>query len=108
MTTPTAWSMAVAGMDTAVFGTLGNRAWLNDATADDPPILGMYEAPWTAPPVGRVRTALSEPSFSVRDITAAGISKGDRLRVERYGSFVVVDLQPDGSGETLLIIRPNP
>ena len=108
MTTPTAWDMAVAGMDTAVFATLSNRAWLNDATDDDPPILGMFEAPWTAPPVGRVRTSLSEPSFAVRDITAAGINKGDRLRVENYGSFVVVDKQPDGSGETLVILRPQP
>lgn len=106
--TPTPWDAAVSSMDAAVFGTLGNRAWLNDATADDQLILGMYEAPWTAPPVGRVRTALSEPSFAVRDDTAAGFAKGDRLRVEHYGNFVVVDMQPDGSGETLLILRPQP
>lgn len=89
-----------ARLDDAVFATLSDRAWLGSQ-----PLAGMFYAPWLAPALGQLKTAIREPHFTVRDAVAARISEGQLLRVDGQGEYIVLRLQPDGSGLTALILR---
>ena len=60
---------------------------------------------WLAPALGGLKTHIREPHFTVRDDVAARVREGDVLTVGRHGEFEVLDLQPDGSGLTAIILR---
>lgn len=95
-----AWGELIASMDDTVFDVLSDSAWLAGEE-----LAGMFYAPWLAPSLGGMKTHIREPHFTVRDDVAARVREGDVLTVGRHGEFEVLDLQPDGSGLTAIILR---
>jgi hypothetical protein len=90
----------IAEMDTAVFDSLGDQALI-----DGLPAQGMFAAPWLQPMIGKLNTGLREPHFVVRDEQAHGVIKNSRVSVAGQGEYSVVNLEPDGSGLTVLVLR---
>jgi len=95
----------VADLDTAVFEALSDEVQI-DGKPD--PVMGMFYSPWLDVEVMRgQRTGLREPFVILRDADAAGVRQ--RTRVRALGDvFSVIELQPDGSGTTKLVLRPEP
>jgi len=95
----------VADLDTAVFEALSDEVEI-DGKPD--PVMGMFYSPWLdVETVRGQRTGLREPFVMLRDADAAGVRQ--RTRVQALGDvFSVMELQPDGSGMTKLILRPEP
>lgn len=95
-----AWDELTASMDNTVFDVVADCAWLEDKE-----LAGMFYAPWLAPPLGGMKTHIREPHFTVRDGVAPRVRVGDVLTVGKHGEFEVLDLRPDGSGLTAIILR---
>ena len=95
----------VADLDTAVFEALSDAVEI-DGKPD--PVMGMFYSPWLdVEPMRGQRSGLREPFVVLRDADAAGIRQ--RARLQALGEhFSVVDVQPDGSGTTKLVLRPEP
>ncbi|MGN6259101.1 MAG: head-tail joining protein [Ralstonia sp.] len=95
----------VADLDTAVFEALSDEVEI-DGKPD--PVMGMFYSPWLdVETVRGQRTGLREPFVILRDADAAGVRQ--RTRVQALGDvFSVMELQPDGSGMTKLVLRPEP
>ena len=95
----------MADLDTAVFEALSDEVEI-DGKPD--PVMGMFYSPWLDVETMRgQRTGLREPFVILRDADAAGVRQ--RTRVQALGDvFSVMELQPDGSGMTKLILRPEP
>lgn len=95
----------VADLDTAVFEALSDEVQI-DGKPD--PVMGMFYSPWLdVETVRSQRTGLREPFVILRDADAAGVRQ--RTRVQALGDvFSVIELQPDGSGMTKLVLRPEP
>lgn len=95
----------MADLDTAVFEALSDEVEI-DGKPD--PVMGMFYSPWLdVETVRGQRTGLREPFVMLRDADAAGVRQ--RTRVQALGDvFSVMELQPDGSGMTKLILRPEP
>ena len=95
----------VADLDEAVVETLSDAVQIDGRTD---PVMGMFYSPWLDVEAMRgQRTGLREPFVILRDADAAGIRQRARLRA--LGEhFSVVDVQPDGSGTTKLVLRPEP
>jgi hypothetical protein len=96
---------SVADLDEAVFETLSDAVQI-EGRSD--PVMGMFYSPWLDVETMRgQRTGLREPFVILRDADAAGIRQ--RARLQALGEhFSVVDVQPDGSGTTKLVLRPEP
>ncbi|WP_244744909.1 head-tail joining protein [Paraburkholderia terricola] len=92
----------VADLDDAVIRDLAD----DDITVDGEPLRGMFAAPWLGPDLGRQRTQLEHPQVSVRDADAVTIREGSILTVGA-DDYVVFELQPDGTGWTVLLLRPR-
>ncbi|CAE6814703.1 hypothetical protein R69746_05781 [Paraburkholderia aspalathi] len=92
----------VADLDDAVIRDLAD----DDITVDGEPLRGMFAAPWLGPDLGRQRTQLEHPQVSVRDADAVAIHEGSIATVG-IGEYVVCELQPDGTGWTVLLLRPR-
>ncbi len=90
-----------ADMDEAIFDALAD-----DAHVDGRPVRGMFAAPWLAPQVGRLNTGIVEPQIALRDIDAGGVEKGTVVVFDGLG-YEVVAIEPDGTGLTVLILRPT-
>ncbi|WP_035552126.1 hypothetical protein [Burkholderia sp. 9120] len=75
-------------------------------TVDGEQVRGMFAAPWVGPDLGRQRTQLEHPQVSVRDAEAVRVAEGSVVTVGR-DSYVVFELQPDGTGWTVLLLRPR-
>jgi hypothetical protein len=92
----------VADLDDAVVRDLAD----DDIRVDGVPVSGMFAAPWLGPDLGRQRTQLDHPQVSVRDSDAANIREGSVVDVsgDRYRVF---ELQPDGTGWTVLLLQPR-
>jgi hypothetical protein len=95
------FSNLAAGLDAVVFDALGDAA-----TVAGRPVVGMFAAPWLQPQLGKLNTAIREPRLVVRDADAIVVSKGAALEVAGQGSYVVVSIEPDGTGLTALVLRP--
>ena len=95
----------VADLDTAVFEALSDQVEI-DGKPD--PVMGMFYSPWLdVEPMRGQRSGLREPFVILRDADAAGVRP--RTRVRALGdAFSVIELQPDGSGMTKLVLRPEP
>ena len=95
----------VVDLDEAVFETLSDAVQI-DGRPD--PVMGMFYSPWLDVETMRgQRTGLREPFVILRDADAAGIRQ--RARLQALGEhFSVVEVQPDGSGTTKLVLRPEP
>ena len=92
----------VADLDDAVMRDLAD----DDITVDGEPVRGMFAAPWLGPDLGRQRTQLEHPQVSVRDTEAARVAEGSVVTVGA-DPYVVFELQPDGTGWTVLLLRPR-
>ncbi|MCG9026718.1 hypothetical protein LH462_11135 [Laribacter hongkongensis] len=90
----------MAEADSAIFSELAD-----DATLDGQPVRGMFAAPWLAPQIGRLKTALREPHLVLRDADAVTARCGGLVEVAGSGRFDVVGIEPDGSGMTVLVLR---
>ncbi len=90
-----------AEMDSAIFDELAD-----DATIDGRPVRGMFSAPWLAPPVGRLNTGIVEPHLIVQDADAGGVGNGAQVIFDGLG-YEVVAIEPDGTGVTVLVLRPS-
>ncbi|MFT0737485.1 hypothetical protein [Ralstonia wenshanensis] len=95
----------VADLDTAVFEALSDAVEV-DGKPD--PVMGMFYSPWLdVETVRGQRTGLREPFVILQDAAAAGVRP--RTRVKALGDvYSVIELQPDGSGMTKLVLRPEP
>ncbi|CAJ0783569.1 hypothetical protein LMG19083_01058 [Ralstonia psammae] len=95
----------VADLDTAVFEALSDAVEIDGKPE---PVMGMFYSPWLDVEAMRgQRTGLREPFVILRDADAAGVRP--RTRVKALGDvFSVMELQPDGSGMTKLVLRPEP
>jgi hypothetical protein len=89
-------------LDDAVLRDLAD----DDIAVDGEPVRGMFAAPWLGPDLGRQRTQLEHPQVSVRDAEAARMVEGSVVTVGA-DSYVVFELQPDGTGWTVLLLRPR-
>lgn len=89
-----------AEMDSAIFDELAD-----DATIDGRPVRGMFSAPWLAPQVGRLNTGIVEPHLIVQDADAGGVGNGAQVVFDGLG-YEVVAIEPDGTGVTVLVLRP--
>jgi hypothetical protein len=92
----------VADLDDAVLRDLAD----DDITVDGEPVRGMFAAPWLGADLGRQRTQLEHPQVSVRDVDAARMVQGSVVIVGA-DAYVVFELQPDGTGWTVLLLRPR-
>lgn len=90
-----------ADMDEAIFDALAD-----DAVVDGRPVRGMFSAPWLAPQVGRLNTGIVEPHLVVRDDDAAGVENGAAVAFDGL-AYEVVAIEPDGTGVTVLVLRPS-
>lgn len=90
-----------AEMDSAIFDELAD-----DATIDGRPVRGMFSAPWLAPQVGRLNTGIVEPHLIVQDADAGGVENGAQVIFDALG-YEVVAIEPDGTGVTVLVLRPS-
>lgn len=90
-----------AEMDSAIFGELAD-----DATIDGRPVRGMFSAPWLAPQVGRLNTGIVEPHLIVQDADAGGVGNGAQVIFDGLG-YEVVAIEPDGTGVSVLVLRPS-
>jgi hypothetical protein len=95
----------VVDLDEAVFETLSDAVQIDGRTD---PVMGMFYSPWLdVEPMRGQRSGLREPFVILRDADAAGVRQ--RARLQALGEhFSVVDVQPDGSGTTKLVLRPEP
>lgn len=87
-------------MDSAIFETL-----TDDVTINGLPVKGLFSSPWLQPQIGRLNTGIIEPQVVVRDSDVLGIEKGDPV-VANGDEYEIVNIEPDGSGVTALILRP--
>ncbi|MDR6485392.1 head-tail joining protein [Paraburkholderia terricola] len=92
----------VADLDDAVIRDLAD----DDITIDGEPLRGMFAAPWLGPDLGRQRTQLEHPQVSVRGADAVAIREGSIVTVGA-DEYIVFELQPDGTGWTVLLLRPR-
>lgn len=90
----------VTDMDSVIFDTL-----TDDVTINGLPVKGMFSAPWLQPQIGRLNTGIVEPQVVVRDADAVGVEKGHPV-VANGDNYEIVNIEPDGSGVTALILRP--
>lgn len=91
----------VTEMDTVIFDTLTDDITINGAT-----VKGMFSAPWLQPQIGHLNTGIVEPQVVVRDADAVGVEKGDPVTANG-GNYEIVNIEPDGSRVTALILRPS-
>lgn len=87
-------------MDREIFNRLGDAVRI-----DGRPVRGMFAAPWLQPQLGRLNTSLREPMLTVRDADAVSVAKDMLVEVPGEGEFVVVNIEPDGTGDTVLVLR---
>lgn len=86
-------------MDDAVFARLTDAA-----TLDDEPVAGAFQAPWTQPRLGALRTEVIEPTLLLRDAPAAPAQLGS-IVTHAGRTYEVVGIEPDGTGVTSLVLR---
>lgn len=91
----------VADLDAVVFGALGDAA-----TVAGRSVVGMFAAPWLQPQLGKLNTAIREPQLVVREADAVAVVRGAEVAVPGQGRYTVVNIEPDGTGLTALILRP--
>lgn len=99
-----------SGIDKTLINVLGDEATL-DINGDGVtcvPIKGLFEAPWLQPRVGSLRTDIIEPQFTVeRGVDLSAVVKGTSTLTVDALVYTVVDKQPDGTGITALVLRPQ-
>lgn len=90
----------MADVDATVFDVLGDAG-----TVDGRPVMGMFAAPWLQPALGKLNTAIREPHYVLQDADVVGVLKNSVVTVDGQGEYSVVGVEPDGSGQTTLVLR---
>jgi len=91
----------VAAMDALLFDELADDVLLSGL-----PAKAMFSSPWLAPQMGGNKTGIVEPIARMRDHDVGAVVHG--VTLEHAGRrYIVVSIEPDGSGMTDLILRPN-
>lgn len=100
----TAFNDLTDEMDDILAEQLGDAAMVNGR-----PVRGFFSSPWLQPRFGRASTGLREPHMILSRLDAAGVEKGAEVFVDLPapdgGEFVVVSVEPDGSGQIVLVLR---
>lgn len=95
------FSNLAADLDTVVFDALGDAA-----TVAGRPVVGMFASPWLQPQLGKLNTSIREPRLVVRDADAVAVARGAAVEVPGQGCYTVVSIEPEGTGLTVLVLRP--
>lgn len=90
----------VADQDGRLFELLSDSVEINGQTCQ-----GMLTAPWLAPQLGQITTGIIEPHVVIRDQDALTVTKGTQVTFSAL-DYTVVGIQPDGTGLTVLLLRP--
>jgi len=93
------FKQAFTAHDTAIIDAVGD-----DALLDGEPVRGLFSAPWLQPDVGTLRTGIKEPMFTAQDSIVANAKKGSEFEHDKK-KYNVVNIEPDGTGMTTLILR---
>lgn len=93
------FSDLTAATDQATLDACGD-----DAVLDGRPVRILYCAPWIEPPLGTLRTSLTQPMAYLPASHLSGAAEGSVLA---YGGvdYDVVGLEPDGTGWIGLSLR---
>ena len=98
-----------ARADKSLLSLLGDSAAL-DIAGDGVtlvPVKGEFAAPWLQPRIGSLRTEIIEPQFTVdQSVDLSAVVEGTTTLTVKASVYEVVDLQPDGTGLTVLVLRP--
>lgn len=97
----------VAAMDEQLLEVLGDEAVVEGRNE---PVPGFLSVPWLQPKFGQIKTAIREPIYAVRIADAVGITSGLSLVIDLPpedggGKYVIVKLEPDGTGWINLVLR---
>ncbi len=99
-----------AGIDKSLTNVLGDDATL-DINGDGVTVVqvkGLFEAPWLQPRIGSLNTEITEPQFTIdQSVDLSAVVEGTTTLTVRASVYDVVDLQPDGTGLTVLVLRPQ-
>lgn len=74
------------------------------ATLGGVPVLGIFDRAYAEASLGYTAAATSRPSYTLPTAQALN-AEGATLVVSGVGSFVVAEVQPDGTGLTLLMLE---
>lgn len=87
--------------DVAILDDVGDEATINGIT-----IQGAFDAPWIGAQLGSTRTDIGDPQFTARDVDVdvVGVQRGQVLNFDG-ADYDIVDIQPDGTGMTVLVLR---
>lgn len=97
-------------MDEQLLAVLGDEAVIEGR---EDPVPGFIAVPWLQPKFGQIKTPVREPVFSIRGVDAVGVTTQKRLVVdlpadEGGGTYIIVKLEPDGTGWINLVLRGVP
>ncbi len=97
----------VAVMDEQLLAVMGDEALIDGR---DQAVPGFMSVPWLQPKLGQIKTQVREPTFSIRVADAAGVAPLQRLVVDLPpedggGTYIIVKLEPDGTGWVNLVLR---
>lgn len=82
------------------FAVRAGVALANGGTYD---ILGIFDKSYTEAPVGTIGIESTTPAFLTADAWIEPLAEGDILTIEET-PYTVTDLQPDGTGHTLIVL----
>ena len=93
-----------ADTDPALIDLLGD-----DALLDGVSLKVLFEAPWKKPTIGNLRTGLIQPVAICLDSQVTGVGEGTSIlhMIEENKDYLVIDVEPDGTGMTALVLRPQ-
>lgn len=92
-----------AAIDPMLVDAVGDEALL-----DGLPVMVLFEAPWQEPTIGQLRTEVLEPHAMGLDSEVGGAVEGSSvLRIlKELNDYLVVYVEPDGTGMTNLVLKP--
>lgn len=77
----------------------------DDAVLDGVGVRGFFAAPWRAPTLGTLRTALQAPEFTAPEATLAAAIKGTSVLTFISNDYTVVEIEPRELGWLTLVLR---
>jgi len=96
--------MSIEDHDLDYFGTeLGTTAQVTLSGAETYYVNGIFVKEYALAEAGGVGVESSNPTFLCADVNIADLSEGDTLTIDSV-DYTVRDIQPDGTGQTLLML----
>jgi len=98
-----------AGIDKTLLNVVGDSALLDVAGTGVTlvPVKGEFVAPWLQPRIGTLRTEIVEPQFTVdQSVDLSAVVEGTSTLTVKSSEYEIVDMQPDGTGLTVLVLKP--